>query len=1505
MRLYPFRLKTYLFLASILIIIPVGLLFLKDHKIQEVHAILPNGFSKTQIATGLSSPTDFALAPDGRIFITEKAGSVVVMQNGLLLSQPFITLPVNAQDERGLLGIALDPDFETNHYIYLFYVNNSPLEIHVSRFTEANNQAVSGSEVILLKSTQTLGLAHMSGTLRFGPDGKLWISVGNNIDTAPNSQDLSNIHGKILRINKDGSIPSDNPFVNTPGADPAIWAYGLRNPFRFNFQPNGLPMIADVGDATYEWIFRGVPGGDYGYPFTADGGPCAYPNEANNPNCPYIQPLFEYPHNGKSSAVVGGFFYSGSQFPAEYQNSYFYGDYARGFIHRLTFDSKGNFAGDQVFDNSAGTVVELLPDGQGNFYYLTISPGVLYKVSFNSASLPPIAKSSANQTSGTVPFTVNFSSNGSSDPNNNPLTYAWNFGDGITSSLANPSHTYTTAGVYSVTLSVSNGTSSTAASPLQIAAGFSYPAASITTPTDGTTYNDGQQISYSGSATDSLDGTLPASAYSWTILYHNNSLVQIVATSSGAMSGTFTIPTTSIPNTGEPSINSSYEIDLTVTNSHGLQTTVTKTIQPNIANITFATSPANLGITVNGVPQTTPYTIQSVVGYKWLLNADSVETLNGTNYQFSSWSDNGAQLHEYQTPSSDSTVTANFQSTGQGTGTLELRVREMNSSGAFDGNYVNGATVKLTDQAGNVVYQTQTSQNVNGQDGWATFNNVLTGTYGLMAYESGYQGVWEQGGCNSSGSTNTINNPNTATFIAAWDSPVTISSNQIAWCHDLGLQKNNLGNLYFRIPFIQLGTQAGYSVINYINGAIVKLTDTLGQIVYQATTSGSSNGQDGWVFLNNIPAGNYGLLAYAPGYDGYMNELNCVGAYTMNSYINNQNTDGSNAAWNPNITVMGGVTTFCNDLGLTQQFGRVMLRIREFNTNGATGNYLNGVTVKLLDPSGQNKYQVATSSAILGQDGWVILNNVPGGATYGIVAYENGYQGVWKQAGCTGSGTTTNATATNSYTQGNIAAWDNNVSVTTNETTWCHDLGLELIPTSGEVQLRVHQLDSNGKDTGNFMNGVTVKLLDTTGNTVVQTATTSAVNNQDGWVTFENVPAGNYGVAAYEKGYQGLWEQGGCSGPTNNATITNSNTDGLTAAWDNTVSVALGQISWCHDLGLNQPANVGTIGLRIRNVTDQGAPYGNYINGATVKLTDKSGATVYQTINSANLNGQDGWVFFSNVTPGTYGVMAYLAGDQGVFKQGGCVGEGTTEDDTINNQNTNGLIAAWDNAIVVVGGQISWCHDLGLSTLNPVTPTPTPTITPSVTPTPSGVSSTQINNITPATGNYGDSVTINGSGFGTSQGSVQVFTTSGQAVGGAPIQSWSDTQIKTTLPTFGSNTDYLVAVVRSDNTMSNKVTYHCVQGQPQFSDANAITPSGGYNGTSITITGRQFGSAAGSISFYDTYPHVVATGTITSWTDTQIVFTIPSALAPDTQYALDITASTGSKSEIVFYTTGH
>ncbi|MGI8820561.1 MAG: PQQ-dependent sugar dehydrogenase [Chthoniobacterales bacterium] len=351
-------------------------------------ATLPAGFTETQVGGNLSgSPTAMEIAPDGRIFVCQQNGQLRVFKNGALLPNPFVSLSVDFSGERGLLGIAFDPSFATNQFVYVYYTTSSaPVHNRISRFTASGDIAVAGSETILMDLDNLSGATnHNGGAIHFGSDGRLYVAVGENANPA-NSQSIANRLGKILRLNPDGTIPADNPtsfsgIAGSPtGLNRAIWAVGLRNPFTFAFQQGtGRLFINDVGQSTWEEINDGIAGSNYGWSICE--GVCS----PANPN--YRDPLFQYAHSGpvgsSGCAIVGAAFYNPAlnQFPNGYLGKYFFGDLCNGWIR--TFDPATGSA--SAFASGISSLVDLKVGGDGNLYYLTQgNGGQLFRVQFTS-----------------------------------------------------------------------------------------------------------------------------------------------------------------------------------------------------------------------------------------------------------------------------------------------------------------------------------------------------------------------------------------------------------------------------------------------------------------------------------------------------------------------------------------------------------------------------------------------------------------------------------------------------------------------------------------------------------------------------------------------------------------------------------------------------------------------------------------------------------------------------------------------------------------------------------------------------------------------------------------------------------------------------------------------------------------------------------------------------------------------------------------------------------------
>ncbi len=339
---------------------------------------VPNGFTMDEsFVTGLNNATSMAQARDGRLFIAEQGGALRVFKGGQLLLLPFVQLLVDSSGERGLIGVALHPNFPTTPHVFVHYTTTAaaPGGTHnrVSRFTALGDIADPLSELVLVDlPALSSATNHNGGALHFGADGKLYVGVGENANAA-RAQDLTSPFGKLLRFNEDGSIPSDNPFFNTQqGQARAIWAYGLRNPFTFAVHPtSGRIHINDVGQNTWEEIDVGAAGANFGWPGSE--GP-------DNVSGSVVAPLFTYRHTDASPpgsgpggfftgrSIAGGAFYppTGS-FPAQYRDNYYFADFVTRFVGRLD-SANGNAA--YAFASLSDSPVDMLVGIDGALHVL-------------------------------------------------------------------------------------------------------------------------------------------------------------------------------------------------------------------------------------------------------------------------------------------------------------------------------------------------------------------------------------------------------------------------------------------------------------------------------------------------------------------------------------------------------------------------------------------------------------------------------------------------------------------------------------------------------------------------------------------------------------------------------------------------------------------------------------------------------------------------------------------------------------------------------------------------------------------------------------------------------------------------------------------------------------------------------------------------------------------------------------------------------------------------------
>ena len=642
--------------------------------------IFPAGFSQVKVAT-LYYPTSMANAPDGRIFVTEKAGKVKIIKNGAVLPTSFLSVSVDQLNERGLSCVAIDPNFSTNNYVYIYYTTAGlPIHNRLSRFTANGDVALAGSEVVIMDFDPLVNSIHNGGGMVFGPDGKLYIGVGNdNVNSF--SQDKNNYMGKVLRINSDGSVPPGNPFSGSEAAQ-RIWAYGLRNPWSLAFQPGTSNLfVNEVGEGAWEEINNAtIAGVNFGWPGS----------EGATSNPAYTTPVYTYHHGPAGSdygcAITGGTFLdpSSTNYPSTYTGKYFFIDYCNNWINYLDLSSgvqKFNFA-----SNLPNALNYVMAGPDGNLYYFSISQSAVYKIIYSSNDAPVITTQPADAlvpVGQNVTFTVTASGA-------NPKTYQWRKnGTDITGATA-ASYSITNVlatdgGQYSavVTNSFGNATSNNAI--LTVTAFNAKPDGTILTPANASLYRGGDIISFSGDGTDAEDGTLPASAFSWFIEFHHDMHIHPGPfVPAGVKTGSFMISTT-----GELSANVYFELFLVVTDNDGLMDTSSVRIDPKTCTLTLATQPSGLEILLDGQPHATPYSVLAVSGMERGLNALGPQTFGDSIYTFNHWSQGGATAQNFLVTDNDQTHTAFYVSEGpvgvneDGADSFQIRVYPNPTYGKF------------------------------------------------------------------------------------------------------------------------------------------------------------------------------------------------------------------------------------------------------------------------------------------------------------------------------------------------------------------------------------------------------------------------------------------------------------------------------------------------------------------------------------------------------------------------------------------------------------------------------------------------------------------------------------------------------------------------------------------------------------------------------------------------------------------------------------------------------
>ena len=624
---------------------------------------LPPGFQHEENVTGPwhNQPITLAFAPDGRLFICERSGRVLVANNGQVISTFHTISGVNTDVERGLLGIAFDPNHSSNRYLYLFYISSS-LENRLVRVRASSGNAniSDGSETVMLSFPGGQYGNHNGGAINFGPDNMLYVATGDQgtYFGADAPQRIDNLYGKLLRLNVSNYpniIPGDNPYVGQPGSRGEIWSRGHRNPFTFDIDPlDGRVFVNDVGDGI-EKIYHATRGSNAGWPSCFDGAE-QWRSACNTSE--FNPPIHTYDHSDGSVSVTGGAFYRAGVFPSHYNGAFFFSDWGSGWVKYITPDLNVHSLTSAAEGTPFGPL-NMAVGNDGALYIVQSQGGVdRYSYSGSGQNRPPNAVMTASPSSGSAPLQVQFDSSGSFDPDGDSVSFSWNFGDGSGSASGSAAaHTYTSEGSFTAVLTVTDSNGSSATASRTITVDQTAPVLRIDSPAPGTTYRDGDVVNFSGSISDSSQGAYPADAYEWEILFgHDAHFHPFFGPQRGIEQGTVTLGAG-----GHTETNVYYRFILRLRPEYGTADPVIRDIAAELSQFTVNTTPNGLEVSVDGRPHNGSRTFDGVIGGSREISAPETQILNGRTYRFVSWSDGGERTHRISTPESPTTYTAAFQ----------------------------------------------------------------------------------------------------------------------------------------------------------------------------------------------------------------------------------------------------------------------------------------------------------------------------------------------------------------------------------------------------------------------------------------------------------------------------------------------------------------------------------------------------------------------------------------------------------------------------------------------------------------------------------------------------------------------------------------------------------------------------------------------------------------------------------------------------------------------------
>jgi len=620
---------------------------------------LPAGFSASEHGVIGFLPSHIEFMDDGRLLISKQDGDVRLMEaNGTMRATPVASVPAAINATNGLFGTALHPNFPADPYLYVYYTTLEGDTRHgrASRITlnPATMTMVANSEFVFF-TTDPISDAqvnHLGGDLQFNQDGKLYITVGDNLQPhlAPL---LTSTFGKMLRFNPDGTIPTDNPFYNqTTGLHRSIWAIGLRNPWQSAVDPtDGRHVFMDVGNNDYEEVNLIAKGADFGWPNTE--GPTSVPGETT--------PVLAYSHDSNltvpfGNTVAGGAFYrpSVNRYPASYNGLLFFADFGKEWIGTLDVNT-----GDFNYFGDAKDIVDMEMGPDGYMYYATRTAWRVWKIDYNGGALtPPSITAQPTDVSIAEGENATFTSNATGSPaptlqwlrNGAPIAGANSATLNLTNVAASDD-----GDVFALRATNSEGTATSSAATLTVTVN-QRPTVTITSPTVGSTYVAGNSVSFGATATDPEDGTLGATSFEWEVVFHHADHTHpFIPSIPGVASGNFAIPTP-----GETSTDVWYRIHARATDSQGLVGEAFVDVSPEIVDLTIVTSPAGLQVRLDGQVVQTPVNTTTVAGVDRSIDAGDPQTDGGsTEYEFTGWA-HGGPAFQTVNPVTDTTLVAQF-----------------------------------------------------------------------------------------------------------------------------------------------------------------------------------------------------------------------------------------------------------------------------------------------------------------------------------------------------------------------------------------------------------------------------------------------------------------------------------------------------------------------------------------------------------------------------------------------------------------------------------------------------------------------------------------------------------------------------------------------------------------------------------------------------------------------------------------------------------------------------